>query len=337
MLALAFALAITVLPEARQPQIAADGGKVYLTYGLADSIYFAASRNGGQAFDPPVRVAQGKIPIGRHRGPRISIAGKALVISAVLGQQGGGRDGDVLAWRSTDGGKSWSRGVRINDVEASAREGLHAMSSSGNTVFAAWLDLRANGTRLYGAVSKDGGTTWSKNTLVYESPDGTICQCCHPTVMVAPHGDILAMWRNALAGSRDMYVARSNDGGKTFPRAERLGSGTWKLEACPMDGGGLALDNDGKLWSAWRREDRVIVFSPKGEERVLGPGKDPSIAAGAKQVAVAWTDHGVKYVLGNGDVKVLDEAGSFVSLTGGAHIYAAWESGAGIKVARIDE
>ena len=30
--------------------------------------------------------------------------------------------------------------------------------------------------------SQDGGATWSKNVLLYESPGGTICQCCAPSL-----------------------------------------------------------------------------------------------------------------------------------------------------------
>ena len=65
------------------------------------------------------------------------------------------------------------------------------------------------GTKLYGARSRDGGVTWSKNVLIYESPDGTICQCCHPSAAFDPGGQVLVMWRNCLGGARDMYLKSS--------------------------------------------------------------------------------------------------------------------------------
>ena len=65
---------------------------------------------------------------------------------------------------------------------------------------------------LMGSLSKDGGKTWSPNQLVYASPDGHICECCHPTAYVGPKGELYAMWRNWLGGSRDMYYAVSTDG-----------------------------------------------------------------------------------------------------------------------------
>jgi hypothetical protein len=85
--------------------------------------------------------------------------------------------------------------------------------------------------------------TWSKNLMIYESPAGTICECCHPSAAIDSEGQVLVMWRNWLAGSRDMYLVRSRDG-LTFSKPEKLGSGTWKLNACPMDGGGLAASQE---------------------------------------------------------------------------------------------
>ena len=91
------------------------------------------------------------MPLTRHRGPRIALAGRAIVIAAVVGKtaEGGGHghglpsDGDLIAWRSTDGGRSWSKGVVINDVPGAPTEGLHSLAGDAKGVlFAAWLDKR---------------------------------------------------------------------------------------------------------------------------------------------------------------------------------------------------
>src|SRR2546426_12346557 len=167
-------LAVHIAPhgaqiEYRQPQLAATADMVAVTFGADKSIYFSASRDRGQTFSTPVKVAETPmLALGRHRGPRVAITPPAIVISAMVGtKMPPGSDGDLKAWRSTDGGATWSDGVSINDVPASAREGLHSMAAGGNgLLFATWLDLRSKGTRLYGASSKDGAT-WSKNVLVY--------------------------------------------------------------------------------------------------------------------------------------------------------------------------
>src|SRR5581483_10651378 len=198
---------------------------------------------------------RGVLSLGMHRGPRIALVGKTIVISAVVGERGKGADGDLLAWRSLDNGNTWSEGVRINDVPAAAREGLHGMASDGkDLLFATWLDLREKGTRLYGSISRDGGATWSSNVLVYASPSGSVCQCCHPSAVIAPNGRISVMFRNELNGARDMYVVSSVDGGRSFTAAEKLGTDTWILNACPMDGGGITFDPNGQIATVWRRE-----------------------------------------------------------------------------------
>jgi hypothetical protein len=319
-------------PAFRQPQLAAGAKMTALTFGAGNAVYFSASSDGGASFSKPVKVSeQGKLSLGRHRGPRVAIAGDSIVISAIAGEKGGGADGDLVAWRSADGGKSWSAGVRVNDIAGSAREGLHAMASGEGVLFAAWLDLRAKGTRLYGAASTDGGATWSKNVLVYASPDGSICQCCHPSLFVDSHGAIHAMFRNALAGARDMYIARSTDGGKTFGAAEKQGAGTWPLEACPMDGGGL-------MATAWRRDKDVFLSTEPGHEILLGPGKDPAIAAGADGIYTAWSSGpGLRVSAPGKPVADLASAGAFVQLASapGGTVIAAWESNGSIVVTTL--
>jgi hypothetical protein len=287
-------LALRLLPgpeqaEFRQPQLATDGRRAGVVFGSGQAIYFAQSPDFGKSFSAPVLVSKpGKLSLGRHRGPRIAFTPQAIVISAIAGQKGGGADGDLLSWRSTDGGKTWSAAVTVNDVPGAAREGLHAMASGSGLLFATWLDLRAQGTRLYGALSRDGGQTWSKNKLVYESPSGTICQCCHPSVAIDAKGRIAVMFRNAIDGARDLYLTESNDGA-SFRPARKLGQGTWMLNACPMDGGGLAFQPAGNPITVWRREKQVFLTAPAEAEKQMGDGKDPAIAAGRKGVYLAWT------------------------------------------------
>jgi hypothetical protein len=83
-------------------------------------------------------------------------------------------------------------------------------------------------------------------------------------------GAIHVQWRNALAGSRDMYVATSSDGGKSFGKASKLGSGTWPLNACPMDGGSIAALGE-QFTTVWRREKSVYLFADSHREERLLP------------------------------------------------------------------
>ncbi len=330
---------------AREPQMAVRGSNVALAFGAGNAIYFTLSRDSGATFANPVKIVESPVvPLTRHRGPRIAFAGKAIVITAVAGRiaaegphaHGLPSDGDLIAWRSLDEGKTWSKAVLINDVPGSPTEGLHALASDGNgRLYAAWLDHRgAKGTKLYGAQSQDGGATWSKNILIYASPDGTICECCHPSLAIDPNGDVVVMWRNWLNGSRDMYVARSRDG-LHFSPPEKLGTGTWKLNACPMDGGGIAFSG-GRLITAWRREHEIFLYTAGQPEKSIGSGVDVAIAAGPKGPYLVWSSPAGLQALSPAkpEPAILASKGSFPSIAAlpGGGALVAWEDDGKITV-----
>jgi hypothetical protein len=271
------------LHGAIQPQVAvAPDQKIYVAFGRGDRIYCASSVDDARTFLPPQLVAQlPNLALGMRRGPRIVASDKQITISAVSHQ-----DGNLYAWSSADAGKTWSRGTRINSVTNAAREGLHGMAGDqrGN-LFVVWLDLRNGSTQLWGAGSLDGGRTWGYNVLIYQSPDGHICECCHPSVEVGANGRIRVMWRNWLGGSRDLYTA-STDGGQTFGPATKLGTGTWPLNACPMDGGALAGP-----WSVWRRGSTVYYTDGQPGEHQLGSGKQPVVASGVTGPCFVWEEN----------------------------------------------
>ena len=301
----------------RQPQLAVAGKQIAMTYGSGNAIYFTGSTDSGKTWGKPVLVSDhGKVSLGMRRGPRIAITREAMVIAAIAGEQGRGADGDVVVWRSLDQGATWSAPKRVNDVSSSAREGLHSIATGGkNTLFATWLDLREKGTKLYGSVSFDGGLTWSANRLVYQSPAGSVCECCHPTAAVDSDGVIGVMFRNSLDGNRDMYLTRSTDGGVTFGAAAKLGALSWKLNACPMDGGSIVLGPKGSSVSVWRREGNLYL-SNGSDESLLGPGRQPVIARTSKGTFVAWTEgKSIRWKMTSDDqVRTLSTEGSFLSL-----------------------
>lgn len=328
----------------RQPQAASAHGVTAMVFGSGASLFYSASADAGRTFQAPVKIGDtGALALGRHRGPRLVILKDALVVTAIAGERvatgphahGLPEAGNLMVWRSTDRGRTWAQTGMINDVPGAAREGLHAITARPDgKLVAVWLDLREKGTRLYGAESADGGRTWSKNTLVYESPEGTICQCCHPSLASDGKGQLWAMWRNVVEGSRDMYVMQL---GAKEPK--KLGDGTWKINACPMDGGGFVIDG-GKIASAWRRDGEVYLQEAGKAEQRLGTGKDVAMARGKAGIYVAWTREGAIEVKRPGAESVdrMGTEAAFVSLTpleDGA-VLAAWESRGAIETRRLD-
>ncbi|OYW24498.1 MAG: hypothetical protein B7Z55_02000 [Planctomycetales bacterium 12-60-4] len=276
----------------KQPQafMSADG-TVDVVVAVGEEIRLSTSSDRGESFTRASSVIRcSNMSAGMRRGPRVVRTPTAVVVTAIGGKQGKGRDGDLLAWHSTDDGTTWSEAVMVNDVPDAAREGLHGMTAGANgDVWCVWLDLRNGKTEIATAVSSDDGQTWKGNVRAYRSPDGSVCECCHPSIISGPKSGITIMFRNALGGQRDMFLTSSDDG-KKFTTGRKLGKGSWKLDACPMDGGMLACDGQDGLVTVWRRDNQVFATLGSGAaEKPLGPGQQPWAAWSAAGPIIVWT------------------------------------------------
>jgi hypothetical protein len=277
-------------PKQPQAAVAADG-TVHLVFGVGEAVFFCRSTDSGSTLTKPQEAFRvPNMSLGMRRGPRISVVGNQVIVTAIGGRRGKGQDGDVLAWRLTEVGTNWQGPVHVNDAPDSAREGLHAMAAGPDgSVWVTWLDLREKKTEIYLAKSTDAGATWRANVQVYRSPDGSVCECCHPSISV---GDGVAhvMFRNSLAGNRDMYAAISKDDGKSFSQPKKLGQGTWNLNACPMDGGMLAPGPKDTIITVWRRNNEIFSAPISGgREQLLGHGEQPWVAGSPDGPVFVWT------------------------------------------------
>ena len=256
--------------NAQEPQVAVgEKGNVYVVFGSKDALYLSKSWDRGKTFDKPTKIASPEsLKIGLRRGPRIGLTNGFIVVTATS-------DNNLFAWRSNDDGKTWQGPDKVNDKDGSAAEGLQGVGVSDTEIACAWLDHRDEGTEIFASVSQDGGENWSANTMVYTSPSGTVCECCHPSVAIGSDGNIHVMFRNSLAGNRDMYIADSTDDGQTWSTPIQLGGGHWKLDSCPMDGGALSADDEAHVVSLWRRADTVYRDAPGEAEDRIGVGQQP--------------------------------------------------------------
>lgn len=348
----------TEIANAAQPQLTVGSdGRVWLVYGQAGEappahsegqkhkghqpqgrsgdVFVAHSNDGGATFTAPTKVAGlPKIMLGMRRGPRIAAQGDRLTVTIIANE--------LLAFMSNDGGKTWSEPVTINEVPASAREGLHDLAGSADgQLFVTWLDLRNGKMELWGASSKNGGRTWGKNEQVYKSPDKSICECCHPTALFDSDGNLAVMWRNSVEGSRDMWMTTRAKGAAQFTPAKKLGEGTWKINGCPMDGGEIVAMGGGNFGAVWQRNGEVFISRGEGSEINLGQGKQPvAVHTGDGPPMVIWqqgTDLVALHSLhGSEPVKHASDArfASVVALPRGKGAVLAYEQGlAGAKPA----
>lgn len=337
-----------VLGEGRQPQVmVGPTGDVFVVHANDGKVRVHASTDAGKSFGKAVLVdTVSGLPLGMRRGPRIAATKDTVAITAISGEKGGGKDGDVFAWVSMDRGLTWKKSAKpLNSVAGSAREAMHGMAGGADgKLVCVWLDLRnarpgKPGTEIWCATSSDGGKNWSQDRLVYRNLRGTVCECCHPSVVIDDKGIITVMFRNALDGARDMFVATSKDGGKTFAAASKLGIGSWSLSACPMDGGALTTLS-GTVTTLWRRDKTIYLTAPDKPEKPVARGTQPAVAATTKGFYFIWMDgKGLMMQAPGQTPAVFSKTGSYPTIAcapdGQGPVIAAWEQDGKVLVRMI--
>lgn len=290
------------------PEVARDRtGNIHMVYGKGDSIWYTSSQDAGLTFSAPaVLASMPNLAASHTRGPQVAAAANGLVVTACNAQ------GDIFSFYKTESGE-WIPGGRVNDKDTVAKENLMSLAADGNRAFAVWLDLRDGHNKIVGSSTTNGGKTWTPNKMIYASPDRTVCECCKPSVVMRGE-KVYVMFRNWLSGNRDLYLIRSVDGGEHFGEAEKLGNGSWALNGCPMDGGGLALDDQNNPVTVWRRKGRIYSCIPGMEEKDLGNGKGATIEIVDGRTCYAFVEdgnivvlssEGMKRIIGKGQMPVL--------------------------------
>lgn len=323
--------------KAVEPQVAATSdGRFAVVFGSGQTVYETHEADGGSWSSPKVVAQVPGMPLGMRRGPRLAIAGNTWVVTVPRLSR---MKGDLLACASTDAGQTWKPPVRINDVQDCAPEGLQGLTALKDGRFmAVWLDGREGKTVLFGATSTPAAKAWGVNRALYRSPSGSICECCHPTVATSPEGEVVTMWRNSVGGFRDMFagiLVRDQ-----LPTPAKLGEGTWKLDACPMDGGALALGPSGKRFATWRREGAVYVSGLSGGAEIkVGEGLQPWATAGTGQVWVAWLGgrRGPLMVrrMDTEPMKLAESADDPVLASTRSRVIAVWSDKDGVKAIEV--
>ena len=311
-----------MIAEGHAPSIAKDKeGRVHIAYCLGDSIMYTVSADQGKSFSAPVLISvlPGLASVN-SRGPQIGVSGLGITIIA------GNKKGDIYSFEKSGSG-IWKKTARVNDRDSSSREGLMALGGDGNTLYAVWLDLRDGHNRIYGAASADGGESWSKNGLVYASPDSTVCECCKPSVAVRGN-QVFVMFRNLIGGNRDLYLIQSNDGGKVFGQAAKLGNGSWALNGCPMDGGALVINQNGNPETVWRRRNKIYSCEPGKPEQEIAEGRSCSMESMNGRNVYVWAEKGKVISMLSSDKKQTIGEGSFpvIKAINKEQVICVWEN-----------
>ncbi len=229
-------------------------------------VYYSRSDDGGKTFSTPQRVnaADGEVWGFSVSKPSIGIGPRGTVHVTYPANEISDTSGKPVAVmhyvRSTDGGKTFSKPLRLNtnppeDLSAAVHGGLAQAQAFGTlsvgpegNVYAAWLDTRVMKTQTaasatFMAVSRDDGKTWEAER---EVSGADACPCCQLTSTIGSSGELIVATRVVHEGNhREPMVSVSHDGAKTFSARVGVGGPAWVLDGCPLKPTALAAS--GKL------------------------------------------------------------------------------------------
>jgi hypothetical protein len=324
MLPVLFSLLLAADLPYSQPQLASDGKTTGIVFGSGNSVFFA--RPGSS----PVLIAEPpNLALGNHRGPRIAFAAEAIVVTATFADRPY-MPGTLRVWRSPDRGATWTAGPEISNPGAGGMGFQGIASDGGRRVWAAWIGPESGHPTLFVSHSDDAGKTWAKQRVL----SATVCECCHPTVTVAADGTVRVLFRNNTGGNRDFYLAVSKDGA-TFDIA-KLGQGTWKLDACPMDGGGMA-ELGGDVVTLWRRQEQLYIAKPGGDaEESFARGRNAAVTLRKEGMYAVWqSGDGIMAKAPGREPWVVSKTGGYPSISPSGPVVIAWEDSGKIRVERL--
>jgi hypothetical protein len=301
--------------------IAAAGSGVVVTWaargGESTDVYAAWSRDGGATFEKPVRVndVPGDARASAEQSPRVAIGNGVHVAWS-------SRAGDMAVIRAASAPGPDHRFLPAASVHPDKLEGIRGWTSLAvdprGALHVAWLDGRGDVAGPGSPAPSAGMKRHDTRQDIYQAvraADGSlretriatdVCFCCKTAVAAGPDDLVYVAFRNIYPGSlRDIAVARSGDGGRTFSDPVRLSQDGWVLDGCPDDGPALALDAARVLHVAWPTQvsekagkgifysystDGGRTFAPRLRLDESGGAAHPQIAAGDGRAYVVWDE-----------------------------------------------
>lgn len=298
----------TVVAEgASNPTVALDPrtGTRYVawvgTEGEVSNVYVARAEAGDTTYSDPVRVnnipgdaspheqAPAQVAVGPEGTAYVLWQNKTPVEWLPFGAS------DLRLARSTDGGRTWSPAITVNDDAGGppARHTFHDLAvAPDGTVYVSWIDARKRdrvrgerarqsegqvehaahahggepGTEIRVARSTDRGRSFGPSVVL----ETNSCPCCRTAIATGPDGAVYVAWRKIYEGSvRDIVVARAAPGTLDFSEPVRVHDDEWVFPGCPHAGPSVAVDASGRVHVGWYtgKEGRQGLWYAVSEDR----------------------------------------------------------------------
>lgn len=253
-----------------------DDGKIYVLYqdtvDEKTNIFLKTSTDNAKSFSEPVRVnlIDGNVALDGRVAPTIQLGdnGEVYVTWANSRHEPNmfmGNYRQLVFTQSFNDGKSFEPSIIIGSEELHSGKYFQHMSvDEQGAIHMAWLDgpakmnatgymekdeSRDRGVRY--TQSLDGGITFDTTKLI----DANACPCCNVQTAADGEGNVYVSWRKVFGSGdtqvRDMVVAASTDGGKTFGPPVKIHDDGFQFKGCVHVGAPMAIDSEGTLHVAW--------------------------------------------------------------------------------------
>jgi hypothetical protein len=258
------------------------------------------SKDGGATWSKPTSILPGTAKVfSPRRGAEPQIAssssGERLVVIWTEPGTSPWGSGPLASAVSADGGKTWKKGPSpADDGTTGDHNFVDVASFAPNGFLAVWLDSRDGGQGLRSAASKDGGVSWGRNVDV----ERRTCECCANRLNVRRDGAVDVIYRGR--DPRDMYVARTKDGGSWWMKLGVVAPFGWEFDGCPEVAGALAWAD--QIGSDGEKAERLYALVWTGKESDVGVWVAASNDQGKQWKAPVR--------MGNASAKQLDMASS---------------------------
>jgi hypothetical protein len=181
-----------------------------------DEIYCLRSKDGGQKWLKNKRITWNA---GNSRDPAIIIDSTDRIHLAWGDETPGNYE--VFYKMSTDYGATWVNNKRLTWNLAYSGEPDIALDS-GNGIHIVFSDSTFGNAEIFYKKSLDGGISWSGKRLTWNAGTSS-----NQVIAVDSNAYIHVVWEDSSPGNREIYYARSQDGGMSWSKT-RL---TWNIGA----------------------------------------------------------------------------------------------------------
>lgn len=290
--------------DSGNPEVAVDaGGNISVVWeneNITFGVFYTHSADGGASFSTPVNLATNTTG---SFGPQLALDASGNLY--VAWEDDFNSQSDISFSSSSDKGATFSAPKNLSNNSGSSISAQLAVDSSGN-VSVIWADKTPGTFNILFTRSTDKGATFSSPKNVSNS----LGSSTNPQISVDAGGNIYAVWQGNVPPSlsRDIFFARSADGGATFAAPQSLANA---FGSTPFPW--LTVDAAGNINVSWtdttlgnpqtfftQSTDRGATFSAtQNLSKDVGFASDVQMAADSKgNLDVVWSDDtpGVKQI-----------------------------------------